>query len=192
VNGMKNPHAQSDVLCLKRNSCCVAVNEVSELINAVTKIAYRLKSSLMSNSWLLQELEIMKNIVINVRSSLDFFTRNFYRVDDKGIDQNSLAYTATNILNRLVEFRNRLIRVMEHIAEKTSEKETENELLNVFRKTNAITMKLIIIFLAFATKIEWSKDLAGPFSASMASATLATLLNIDNQVVESIKECVYS
>lgn len=189
---MKSPYAQSDVLCLKHGLCCVTLDDVSRIIDAITRIAYMIKLPRPEDDRVAQELKTIKNIALNIRTSLDSFTKNVHRIVVDDNDKESLVHTATNILNRLVELRNKLNMLIDYFEYIGGDEKILAGLSNLLSSVNSIAIKLVIVFLSLSTKIRWSKELIGPFSAAMASSVLATLLDMDKQVAQAIDECLPS
>lgn len=189
---MKSPYAQSDALCLKQYACCISLDEASRVIDIIAKVDYMAKSSLHKNDWMNQEMETIRNIALNFHGSLNSLAKNVHRIFDNETNKDSLIHTLTNILNRLVELRNRLHRVIDHVKEIGDNEKIVTELTNLLSSVNSIAIKLVIISLSFSTKIKWSKESVGPFSAAIASSILATLLDIDQQVAKAIDECLHA
>ncbi|MEM0026724.1 MAG: hypothetical protein QXT53_02840 [Ignisphaera sp.] len=188
---MKSPYAQSDVLCLRQGSCCVTLDDVSRIVDTITRIVYIIKSPRLGDDWIFQEMKTIRNVALNIRSSLDSFTKNIHRIAVDDSNKELLIHTATNILNRFVELRNRLSVLIDHVKNVGNDGKILTELSNLLSNVNSIAIKLVIVFLSLSTKIKWSKELIGPFSAAMASSILATLLDMDRQVAQAIDECLY-
>ena len=189
---MKSPYAQAESLCLKDNQCCVTLNDISRLLDAVSLIEHEIKSIVgigakEERDTYINDLSLAKNALINIRGSLETVIQV---VAGRSSDDEAFIHTMSNILNRLVEVRNRIMRVSE--GEAVSEDVKKNA-RRVILLIDAMLFSLSIIFLSLSTRIrKWSKELAGAFSSSIASALFASLLTMheNSNVMKYIGECL--
>ncbi|MCI4438099.1 MAG: hypothetical protein JHC33_14935 [Ignisphaera sp.] len=189
---MKSPYAQAESLCLKDNQCCVTLNDISRILDAVSLIEHEIKSIVgigakEERDTYINDLSLAKNALINIRGSLETVIQV---VAGRSSDDEAFIHTMSNILNRLVEVRNRIMRVSE--GEAVSEDVKKNA-RRVILLIDAMLFSLSIIFLSLSTRIrKWSKELAGAFSSSIASALFASLLTMheNSNVMKYIGECL--
>jgi pyruvate formate-lyase activating enzyme-like uncharacterized protein len=192
VRRMKSPHAQAESLCLKDNRCCVTLNDVSKLLDAVSLMEHEIKSIVgigvkEERDTYINDLSLAKNALIKVRGSLETIIQV---VASRSSDDEAFIHTMSNILNRLVEVRNRIMRVSEGEAVPEDVKKDARRAILLI---DAMLLSLSIIFLSLSTRIrKWSKELAGVFSSSIASALFASLLTMheNSDVMKYIGECL--
>jgi hypothetical protein len=193
VRRMKSPHAQAESLCLKDDQCCVTLNDISKLLDAVSLIEHEIKSIARidgkeERDTYINDLSLAKNALIKVRGSLETVIRVV--TSNRSGDDEAFIHTMSNILNRLVEVRNRIMRVSEGEAVPEDVKKDARRAILLI---DATLFSLSIIFLSLSTRVrKWSKELAGVFSSSIASALFASLLTMheNNDVMKYIGECL--
>jgi len=193
VRRMKSPHAQAESLCLKDNRCCVTLNDISKLLDTISLMEHEIKSIVgisvkEERDTYINDLSLAKNALIKIRGSLETVIQVV--VASRSSDDEAFIHTMSNILNRLVEVRNRVTRISEGEAVPEDVKKIARRAIMLI---DAMLFSLSIIFLSLSTRIKkWSKELAGAFSSSIASALFASLLTMheNSDVMKYIGECL--
>jgi hypothetical protein len=188
---MKNPDAQAETVCLRGDNCCISLADVSKLLDIISKISHVIKTSPAFRDLavpLASDIEMTRNAVLKIRNSLEVFIKIAVRISKKDVDE-SFVYTMSNTLNRLVEVRNRLSRIID--VEGSSDN-IRSMASDAILWIDSILLRFSLIALAFAANVKrWSREVAGTFSSAIASALFATLLSLNSSenIVELLKEC---
>ena len=127
-----------------------------------------------------------RNIVANLLASLESLIRNV-RKDYTTLNNEAVVYTAANILNRLVELRNRISRILDEVVGRG---EVSKYFLELLKEVDVTTLRFSLIALAIASKTKMSKNSSGAFSSAVASAIFASLLNYDDDIAKTLRECL--
>jgi hypothetical protein len=189
---MKNPDAQAETVCLRGDNCCISLADVSKLLDIISKISHVIKTSPAFKDLavpLANDIEMTRNAVIKIRNSLEVFIKIAVRISEKDVDE-SFVYTMSNTLNRLVEVRNRLSRIIDFVE--GSSDNIRSIASDAILWIDSILLRFSLIALAFAANVKrWSREAAGAFSSAIASALFATLLSLNSSenIVELLKEC---
>jgi hypothetical protein len=188
---MKNPDAQAETVCLRGDNCCISLADVSKLLDIVSKISHVIKTSPAFRDLavpLASDIEMTRNAVLKIRNSLEVFIKIAVRISKKDVDE-SFVYTMSNTLNRLVEVRNRLSRIIDVEGSSDNIRSIASDAILWI---DSILLRFSLIALAFAANVKrWSREAAGAFSSAIASALFATLLSLNSSenIVELLKEC---
>jgi hypothetical protein len=188
---MKNPDAQAETVCLRGDNCCISLADVSKLLDIISKISHVIKTSPAFRDLavpLASDIEMTRNAVLKIRNSLEVFIKIAVRISKKDVDE-SFVYTMSNTLNRLVEVRNRLSRIIDVEGSSDNIRSIASDAILWI---DSILLRFSLIALAFAANVKrWSREAAGAFSSAIASALFATLLNLNSSenIVELLKEC---
>jgi hypothetical protein len=188
---MKNPDAQAETVCLRGDNCCISLADVSKLLDIISKISHVIKTSPAFRDLavpLASDIEMTRNAVLKIRNSLEVFIKIAVRISKKDVDE-SFVYTMSNTLNRLVEVRNRLSRIIDVEGSSDNIRSIASDAILWI---DSILLRFSLIALAFAANVKrWSREAAGAFSSAIASALFATLLSLNSSenIVELLKEC---
>jgi hypothetical protein len=188
---MKNPDAQAETVCLRGDNCCISLADVSKLLDIISKISHVIKTSPAFRDLavpLASDIEMTRNAVLKIRNSLEVFIKIAVRTSKKDVDE-SFVYTMSNTLNRLVEVRNRLSRIIDVEGSSDNIRSIASDAILWI---DSILLRFSLIALAFAANVKrWSREAAGAFSSAIASALFATLLSLNSSenIVELLKEC---
>jgi hypothetical protein len=188
---MKNPDAQAETVCLRGDNCCISLADISKLLDIISKISHVIKTSPAFRDLavpLASDIEMTRNAVLKIRNSLEVFIKIAVRISKKDVDE-SFVYTMSNTLNRLVEVRNRLSRIIDVEGSSDNIRSIASDAILWI---DSILLRFSLIALAFAANVKrWSREAAGAFSSAIASALFATLLSLNSSenIVELLKEC---
>jgi hypothetical protein len=188
---MKNPDAQAETVCLRGDNCCISLADVSKLLDIISKISHVIKTSPAFRDLavpLASDIEMTRKAVLKIRNSLEVFIKIAVRISKKDVDE-SFVYTMSNTLNRLVEVRNRLSRIIDVEGSSDNIRSIASDAILWI---DSILLRFSLIALAFAANVKrWSREAAGAFSSAIASALFAALLSLNSSenIVELLKEC---
>jgi hypothetical protein len=193
---MKSPNAQTEAICIKGNDCCISVVDVSKLLDIISKISHVIKLYTSSKDLIVpiaKDIEMARNSAFKLHNSLEVFIKTAINISGERSVEESFIYTMVNILNRLIEVRNRLSRILDSV-ERSSDS-ARITILEGIAWLDSVLLRFSLIALAFASKVKkWSRESAGAFSSAIGSAIFASLLDLSNNAstIELLRKCMQS
>jgi len=178
-------------LCAK-SGCCIDDSKVRRTLDEIPKLKALTKQRYD------QLLDTTYNALVNVVSSVSALRsrlRSFDLPADIG-DVESVINTFSNMLNRIIEAKNIVMRILDDITTSQSEeysKEAIEALQSIVRALDDSLISTTFVALRFLSSLDKipERKTRGQFASAAGNALFSALLDLDDaEVMKALKQCI--
>jgi len=178
-------------LCVK-SGCCIDDSKVKRALDEILKL------KALTGQRYDQLLDTTYNALINVVSSV-LALKNRFRGSDLPADIGdieSVINTFSNMLNRIIEAKNIVMRILDDITATQSEeytKEAAEALQSITRTLNDSLISTTFVALRFLSSLNkiLERKTRGQFASAAGNALFSALLDLDSaEVMKALKQCI--